>query len=109
MSATRSDPVAYVLSLNLHRRHLSPTQLAMVGARARQVYDEQARERQSATRKKGDSLVPVNLPERDKGDSRDQVGKAVGVSGKSIDMATRILKQGTPELICATRRPQSER
>lgn len=113
------DPIAYVLSLNLHRRHLSATQLSMVGARARAMYDEKAKERQKATLKKGtEKPVPANLPERGKddaknpsqlameaartrGDARDQVGKVVGVSGKSIDSATKVLEAGTPKLIAA--------
>ena len=41
--------------------------------------------------------APENLPEQ-KGDSRDKAGDAVGVSGKSVDFATKVLKQGVPEL-----------
>ncbi len=55
----------------------------MVGARAREWYDRQAKERQ---KRKPASTVPANLPEQ-KGDARDQVAKLVGVSGKSIDYA----------------------
>jgi hypothetical protein len=92
--------LAFVLSANLHRRHLSPSQAAAIGARARELYDEEARKRQAATRNKGsEKPVPVNLPER--GDARDAVGKLVGVSGKSIDHATKVLRQGEPELIKA--------
>jgi hypothetical protein len=45
-------------------------------------------------------LLQANLPEA-KGQARDQVAKAVGVSGRTIDFATRVLKQGTPELVQA--------
>jgi hypothetical protein len=69
----------------------------MVAARAREHYDQQAKERQK--RKPADS-VPENLPEQN-GDARDHAAKAVGVSGKTVDYATKVLAQGTPELIKA--------
>jgi hypothetical protein len=45
----------------------------MVAARARELYDRQAKERQK--RKPGD-FVPKNLPEQNRGDARDKAGKA---------------------------------
>ena len=60
-------------------------QLAMVAARARSYYDEQAKRRQRESG--GDKrAVPANLPEPSKPhtDARDAAGKAVGVSGKSV-------------------------
>jgi hypothetical protein len=57
----------------------------MVGARARAWYEEEAKRRML----KGKVDPPVNFPEGvKKGDARDLAGKAVGVSGKSIDHAT---------------------
>jgi hypothetical protein len=66
----------------------------MVGARARGLYDKQAKERQEEAAARGnktrhgkESPVQVNLPEP--GDARDHVGQVVGVSGKGIDYATK--------------------
>ena len=90
------DPVAYVLSLNLHRRHLTPSQASMCAARAREIYEREAKERQQGGQ--GGKLLPANLPEANKGDARDLAGKAFGVSGKSVDHAKRVIEKGIPEL-----------
>ena len=87
------DPVAYVLSLNLHRRHLTPSQASMCSARAREIYEQQAKERQ-----KLDNLNRENLPDSEKGRARDAAGKAFGVSGKSVDFAKKVIDKGIPGL-----------
>lgn len=103
-----ADPVVYVLSLNLHRRHLDKGQRAMVGARAKEVYAQQARERQ-ATGKGSDGSggrgnkknLPTKTTEGLGGDTRAVIGKAVGVGGTTIDQASKVLEQGVPELVNA--------
>ncbi|MBK8191625.1 MAG: ParB N-terminal domain-containing protein [Vampirovibrionales bacterium] len=91
------DPVGYVKSLNVHRRHLTPSQLSMVAARFRSYYDRQAKERMESG--VNQHSPPVNLPEGSKSDARDAAGKEFGVSGKSVDHATKVLEKGVPELI----------
>jgi hypothetical protein len=73
----------------------------MVGARARELYDKQAKERiREATVRGNKSRVgkpcpgKENFPELANGQARDKVGEAFGVSGKTIDMATKVLKKG---------------
>lgn len=92
------DPVQYVLSLNLHRRHLTPSQASMCAARAREIYERQADKRRRAGVKID---LPENLPEGKKGESRNIAGKAFGVSGKSVDHAKKVIERGTPELVKA--------
>jgi ParB-like chromosome segregation protein Spo0J len=97
-----SDPIAYVLSLNLQRRHLTTSQLSMCAARARKLYDQRAKERQKVRKGKQAGSTVENLPQlKDAGKARDEVGKAFGVSGRTVDYATKVLEDGVPELIQA--------
>jgi hypothetical protein len=81
---TLSPPAPLVNpELSEHRRQLTTGQLSMVAARVRDIYDRQAKERMQA----GVKTDPVaNLPQGE-GKARDAAGKAVGVSGKTVDAA----------------------
>ena len=107
------DPVAYVLSLNQHRRHLTPTQLAVVAAKAKDVYEAAARARQAAGQQLGGKTAgrgriasshrcdeAINKPTR-QGPAVDQAAAAVGVSGRAVTYAAKVLTKGTPELVAA--------
>lgn len=94
------DPVAYVLSLNLHRRHLSTSQKSIVAAKARGIHDKAAKARMKAGgRVHKDEKGQIKSSDPSNGQSRDTAGVALGVSGASVDRATNVLKKGVPELI----------
>src|SRR5262249_8965837 len=63
----RGSPLEFVVAKNLHRRHLTEGQRALVAARLRPHFQEEARQLQLATLKKGSqSPVTPSLEEREK-------------------------------------------
>jgi len=104
-----SDPIAYVVSLNIHRRHLTPSQRAMCAARAsglKEKLAEQAKQRMSAggqtagkgRPKQGKETLPDPIST---GQTRDQLGKAFDVSGRSVGHAQKVIDNAVPEVIAA--------
>lgn len=92
-----TDPIRWVLSHNLHRRHLSASQRAMVAAKVRDLYDDQAKDRQ----KRKPKSVVENLPQQTPAKARDEAGASLSVSGKTVDHATTVLREGSKDLIAA--------
>ena len=90
------DPTGHVLSLNVHRRHLSPSQLAMIGAESLPLFEEQAKDRQG-TRTDLSTSSPIG-EEVELGPSNILAAAAVGVGHSSVDRAARVAREA-PELV----------
>jgi hypothetical protein len=86
----------FVLSQNLHRRHLKEAQRAMVAARIKPQFEEEARERQGWAGK--DTDLSNNCY---KGRASEMAGQMLGVSFMSVERACKILDNGATELIAA--------
>ena len=69
----------------LGRRNLLPIDKVPMLERARAILAKQAKERMEAGRPKSDEEPKEIFPEDIKGQTRDQIGKRIGVSGKGTD------------------------
>lgn len=101
------SPVEFVLSMNVKRRHLTPSQRAAVAVEFLPAIEAEARERQLRGLRQGASPAPAESPfpstdrnggPRDPGhEAREDAGALVGVSGASVDRAKRV-KREDPEM-----------
>lgn len=103
-SGSHEEALKLVVSLNLERRHLDETGRAMAGARLKPMFEELARARQLATLKQNaPASDSANLRERIEPARKasDDAARAVNVSPRSVENASRVIKSGAPELISA--------
>lgn len=84
------DPLGFVLSHNLHRRHLTESQRAMVAAKL-------ATMRHGGDRKSGAFDQTANL-------RLDQAADMLDVSERSVESARRVIRDGAEELQAAVER-----
>jgi N6-adenosine-specific RNA methylase IME4/ParB-like chromosome segregation protein Spo0J len=82
-----SDPVAFVVSMNLHRRHLSESQRAMVAAKAATM--------QQGARTDIAQICAMSQPE---------AATLLNTSRRSVQSARHVIDHGTPELVQAVER-----
>ena len=86
---TGSDPVSYVVSLNLRRRHLDESQRAMVAARLANLRDGQRK-----------TASPIG----ERAVSQADAAKMLTVGKRSVERAVEVRDQGAPDLIAAVDR-----
>lgn len=87
INADEGDPFSLVVSLNLHRRHLTESQRALIAAKL-------ANMRQG---ERTDLQPSANLPKV----SQAEAARRLGVSERSVRHAVEIKNTGVPELIAA--------
>lgn len=104
---TGDDPIAFIVSINMRRRHMDTSQRAMAAARIKHIFEEQAKVRQQAGQEAGGharhgSLVAemppsIEAPRK----ARDDAAAVVNVSPRSVENASRVLRNGDPALVRA--------
>lgn len=107
--AAREDPVGYVKSKNIHRRHLTPSQIAVFGVGELKYQEGLARARQEASRATpgqqiGQASANLRSPATDAGKAAEHVARDLNVSPRLIETAKSVVKHGTAELVDAVRR-----
>jgi len=94
-ATTDEDALRESVSANLHRRHLTASQRAMVGATLEPMFAELAKARMLA----GKADPTANL--REGREAAEDAAEAVNVSPRSINHAKAVTDHGTPELRAA--------
>jgi len=102
------SPTSWVLSENLHRRHLTTDQRALIALEAQPLFATEAKARQRAAggdRKSEKAQKPDRLPPR--GGNRSptaaaEAAQTAGVSARSVERARRV-QVARPELLAQVR------
>jgi N6-adenosine-specific RNA methylase IME4 len=97
------DPAVWVVSKNLHRRHLTESQRAMIGAKLLEYHRGAAKERQATSTGGVAPQLVANLPQAEPKPeplkAREAAAASVNVSPRSVQSAAVVVERGAPELI----------
>jgi hypothetical protein len=98
------SPLAFVVAKNVRRRHLTESQRALLAARLKPMFEEEALQRQLAGLKRGDqSPVSPNLGSREEHGaaekSAQKAAQILHVSRSSVEYADKVNKEGAPVLV----------
>ena len=90
------DAMAYVMSLNLHRRQLADYQRVLAAARAIPFYEKEAKERQKAKQKRAQICAQLmNVKQK-----RAQIcAQLMNVKTRNVEYARKVLKSENQQLI----------
>jgi N6-adenosine-specific RNA methylase IME4 len=84
-----TDPVGFVVSLNLHRRHLNESQRGMVSANIAKL----AAHRPKENKIESAQICAVNIP------TQTEAAQMLNVSRRTVQHARAVQDEGAPELI----------
>jgi hypothetical protein len=89
--AAGDNPIAKVVSLNLHRRHLTPSQISLVGV---------AIDRLKRGGWRGNQWQKVERPSAT-APTRKEIAALLGIGETTVDRAAIVLQKGAPYVIQA--------
>jgi hypothetical protein len=93
------SPTSYVVSENLKRRHLTPSQRAVAAVEVEPLYAAEAAQNKGGRPPKDATKPPAVLPEvsRENREARTQAAKVTGASPRNVSKAKRV-KEASPEM-----------
>jgi len=105
----RDDVFVWIFNNQMGRRNLQPIDKIPMLDKMKPIFERQAKKRQqdhAGTAPGKSKTLPIILPEVFKGDTRDQLGAAIGVSGATYERLKDVIENGVPELVDAVRKKE---
>lgn len=101
--ANRDEALLWIMKNQLSRRNLNDFQRVEIVRKCEDAVKAQAKERQATSTGGAEPQLKEKFPEAEKKQSRDELGKMAGVSGKTYEHATEVLDNAPEEVVQAVR------